>query len=731
MPPDPLARNRLDEEASPYLQQHADNPVNWQPWDETALDAATEHDRPIFLSIGYSACHWCHVMEEESFADETVAELLNEAFVPIKVDREERPDLDSVYQTICQLVSGRGGWPLSVWLTPDGEPFYVGTYYPKAAKRGMPGFLDVLESIEESWETDRSEVESRAQQWTAQLRKQLESVPEDTAGPGGGPELAQPSQGDDAGGEVDELLETATAAIVDDADREYGGFGRGGPKFPQPSRVDLLLTAHERFADDQPREVAVEALDAMATGGLYDHLGGGFHRYATDREWIVPHFEKMLYDNAELPRVYCAGYRVTGDQRYADIVAETLSFVERELTHPDGGCYSTLNAQSPVPEGRSETTHEGSEAGDDAEGAFYVWTRAEVEAALDEDLVELFCDRFGITEAGNFEGTTVLTIDASVATLAQKHELDEETVRDRLERATRQAFDARATRPRPSRDEKIIGAWNGLFAGAAAEAALCFEDVDPEQATRAVEFVREQLWDGEGLARRYKDGDVAGTGYLEDYAFLGRGALRCYEATGDVEYLAFALELARVIEAEFWDDEQGTLYFTPAAGEQLIARPQEPTDQSTPSSLGVATQLLLALDPFVGHDRFAGIAEAVLETYASTIESAPLQHPTLVSCATQLAAGPLEITIAADELPEEWQSWAGGLRHPGRVLSRRPPTDEELDDWLDRLGLDEIPPVWDGRARRDGETVTAFVCRNRTCSPPVSAVSEATEWLEE
>jgi uncharacterized protein YyaL (SSP411 family) len=736
----PLEGNRLDQEASPYLRQHADNPVNWQPWDETARAAAREHDRPIFLSIGYAACHWCHVMEEESFADETVAKRLNESFVPVKVDREERPDLDRIYQTICQLVSGRGGWPLSVWLTPEGEPFYVGTYFPRDAKRGMPGFLDVLDSLEERWEHERSKVQSRAEQWTAQLKQSLESVPGDGAGSSDETTLSTPTLGDEEQpARADQLLEAAKLESIEAADREHGGFGSNGPKFPQPARIELLLTAAERFDETEALTVATESLDAMATGGLYDHLGGGFHRYATDREWIVPHFEKMLYDNAELPRVYCAGYRATGEETYARVVRETLRFVERELTHPQGGVYSTLNAQSPVPPERTDRDHEPSDrdrvddrsaAGDEEEGAFYVWTPQEVEAALDDELVELFCDRFGVTEDGNFEGSTVLAVEASVAELATEHGFEEETVRDRLERATEQAFEARERRPRPSRDEKIIGAWNGLFVGAVAEASLCFDNVDPAQATAALSFGRQQLWDGDRLARRYKDGDVAGIGYLEEYAFLGRGALRCYEATGDVEHLAFALDLARVVEDRFWTESDGTLYFTPVDGEELIARPQEPTDQSTPSSLGVATELLISLDPFVPHDRFVEIAGTVLETYAPAMESSPLQHTTLVGCASRLVTGPLEITIAADELPEQWRSWAGQLQHSGRLLARRPPTGDGLEEWLDRLGLSEAPPIWAGRERREDDQVTAFVCRDRACSPPLTSVSEAREWLE-
>ncbi|MEF8980056.1 MAG: DUF255 domain-containing protein, partial [Haloarculaceae archaeon] len=338
---DPARRNRLDEEESPYLRQHADNPVNWQPWGETAREAASERDVPIFLSVGYAACHWCHVMEEESFEDEGVAELLNESFVPVKVDREERPDVDRIYQTICQRVTGQGGWPLSAWLTPDGRPFYVGTYFPKDPMRGRPGFVQLLQDIRDAWTdpAEREKLEDRADQWTGAIEGELEEVPD------------QP--GDAPGSDT---LDMAAQAAVRGADREHGGWGRG-QKFPQTGRLHVLGRAHNRAGQEGYRAVVEETLDAMADGGLYDHVGGGFHRYTTDREWVVPHFEKMLYDNAEIPRAFLAGYQLTGKKRYAEVVEETFAFLGRELQHPEGGFYSTLDARSaavPTEGGREE-----------------------------------------------------------------------------------------------------------------------------------------------------------------------------------------------------------------------------------------------------------------------------------------------------------------------------------------------------------------------------------------
>jgi len=698
----PTDRNRLDEEASPYLRQHADNPVHWQPWDEAALAAARERDVPVFLSVGYAACHWCHVMADESFEDASIAEVLNERYVPIKVDREERPDVDSVYQTIAQLVTRGGGWPLSVWLTPGGRPFYVGTYFPPEERGGMPAFPDLLTGLADAWATDREEVENRAEQWTAAIRGELEDV----EGTGEAPEPG--------------LLESAAESALRSADREHGGFGTSGPKFPQTGRIHLLLRAFDRTGRDAFLECAVGALDAMATGGLYDHVGGGFHRYCVDPEWAVPHFEKMLYDNAELPLAYLAGYQVTGEDRYADVVRETLAFLDRELAHPDGGFYSTLDAQS-----------EG-ENGEREEGAFYTWTPAEVRTAVDDaggDALhaELFCDRFGVTESGNFEGRTVLNVSSTTAAVADAHDLEETTVDTHLEEARTAVFDTRAGRPRPPRDEKVLAGWNGLAISAYAEAGLVLDPAYAERGVRALDFVREHLWDGDRLSRRYKDGTVGVDGYLQDYAFLARGALDCYQATGDVEHLAFALDLGRGIVEAFWDGDVGALYLTPEGGESLLARPQELSDQSTPSSAGVAVDVLQALSHFAAGEAFDEVAAAALETYGSRIESNPLQHAALALAADRFEAGSAELTVVAEALPEDWRERIGETYLPGRLLSVRP---DKLGPWLDRLGLDDSPPIWAGRTA-EGEEPTVYACRDFTCSRPETDVDEALSWLAE
>ena len=698
---DPLRRNRLAEEGSPYLTQHKDNPVNWQPWDETALEAAKAQNKPIFLSIGYSACHWCHVMEEESFEDDAVAERLNEDFIPIKVDREERPDIDSIYMSICQRVTGRGGWPLTAWLTPEGSPFYIGTYFPKEPQGQMPGLLDLLEKIAGSWNDpeERSEMQTRAEQWADTARDKYDTPDADGTGEAPG----------------DDTLDSAVRTALRSVDDEYGGFGSDGPKFPQPGRLDLLLRAAGRSGTTDALTAVTATLDAIADGGMYDHLGGGFHRYATDREWTVPHFEKMLYDNAGLPSLYLAGHQLTGDEGYAETVDETLAFVERELTHPDGGFYSTLDARS-----------------GDEEGSFYVWTPADVHAHLDDPAATLFCEHYGVTDGGNFErGTTVLNVSTTVDTLADDHDLTTDAVATKLSNACDTLSAAREERARPPRDEKILAGWNGMMISAYADAARILDADYAESACDALDFVTDHLLDSETgrLQRRFIDGDVAGEGYLEDYAFLARGAFDLYQATGDLQPLSVALDLAETIVSAFWDAETKTIYFTPDDGEELVTRPQELTDSSTPSSLGATVDLLCELDGFVADADYREIAGEVLATHSNRITGNPLQHVSLTLAADRYTNGGAELTVAADDLPTDWRETLADRYLPGVTLAHRPPTESGLQAWLDELGLETAPPVWADREAIDGEP-TVYACESFTCSPPQTALEPALEWLE-
>ena len=719
----PTERNRLVDEASPYLRQHADNPVNWQPWDDEAFERAREHDVPVFVSIGYSSCHWCHVMAEESFADESVAAVLNESFVPVKVDREERPDVDSTFMTVCQLVTGGGGWPLSAWCTPDGKPFYVGTYFPPEPRGNHPGFLGLCRRIADSWDDpeQRAEMERRAEQWTESARGELESLPDQ---PGTPPESG--------------LMNEAAAAALRGYDEEHGGFGSDGPKFPMPGRVDLLMRAYAKTGRDGFANAATGTLDGMASGGMYDQIGGGFHRYAVDRDWTVPHFEKMLYDNAELPLAYLDGYRLTGDPSYARVAAESLAFVDRELRHDDGGFFSTLDARSVPPANRGGR-------GDPVEGAFYVWTPEEVDDVLDEPAASVVKRRYGIRSGGNFEGgTTVPTIATPLTTLEADHDLSRSELRELLMAARVELFEARERRPRPPRDEKVLAAWNGRAISAFAAAGRVLGDPYVAIAREALAFCREHLYDeGSGtLARRWIDGDVSGPGYLDDYAFLARAAFDVYAVSGDPEPLGFALGLAEELLDAFHDPDDDTIYFTrdpdaePTGGrsddrgadDNLFARPQEFTDRSTPSSLGVAVETLTVLDGFRTDRRFREVAESVLATHSDRIRASPLEHVSLVRAAERVESGGVELTIAADEMPAEWTETLGETYLPGAVVAPRPPTADGLEEWLDALGLSTAPPVWADRDAIGGEP-TVYACEGFSCSPPQTDLDDALGWL--
>jgi uncharacterized protein YyaL (SSP411 family) len=475
---------------------------------------------------------------------------------------------------------------------------------------------------------------------------------------------------------------------------------------------------------------------------MYDHVGGGFHRYATDREWVVPHFEKMLYDNATLPLVYLHGYQVTGDRRYAEVVEETFEFLDRELRHPEGAFFSTLDARSETPPSRLAEDEEPERE----EGTFYTWTPEEVRDALDDErTADVFVERYGIDEP-NFEGATIPTIRRRREDLAETFDLTEDGVTSHLNAARRQLRERRdRDRPRPPRDEKVLAGWNGLAISALAEGGLALDERYAAWGAEALSFLREHLWDADErrLSRRFKDvseprseasetesraGEVEVDGYLEDYAFLARGALDLYGATGDVDHLAFALDLARSMRERFWDEDARTLYFTPSDGEDLVARPQETKDQSTPSSLGVALDVLLSLDPFVPHERFADAVAATLETHGGTVEANPLEHATLALVADAYEVGPLELTVAAEALPDHWRERLGGTYLPGRLLAPRPATESGLREWLDVLGVDEAGPVWANRDADGGPTL--YVCRAFTCSPPRTDVDAALEWVE-
>ncbi len=549
----PKHTNRLIYETSPYLRQHAHNPVDWYPWGEEALRRAREEDKPILLSIGYSACHWCHVMERESFENEQIAALMNQHFVNIKVDREERPDLDALYMGAVQAMTQHGGWPLTVFLTPDGVPFYGGTYFPPEPRHGMPGFPQVLLAVADAYRNRRGDVVAQA----ARVRKFLEQANRSLPGR---QDLLQET-----------LLSQATTAALRQLDPRYGGFG-GAPKFPQPMTLEFLLRAWKRWSDPQPLHAVELTLEQMARGGIYDQLGGGFHRYSVDARWLVPHFEKMLYDNALLARLYLHAYQATGKVLYRRVAEETLDYVVREMTGPHGGFYSSQDADS-----------EG------VEGKFYLWTPEEVAAVLGERDARAFNALYDVTPQGNFEHRSILHLERPLDEVAAELGMAPAELEAVVAWARPKLYAAREQRVRPGRDEKVITAWNGLMLRAFAEAARVLERPDYRGlAVRNAKFVLGTLWQNGRLLRTFKDGQARIPAYLEDYALYSGGLLTLYEATFDPRWFRAARELADQMLALFWEPGDEAFYDTGHDQEQLVARPREVTDNAMPSGNSAA-----------------------------------------------------------------------------------------------------------------------------------------------
>ncbi len=671
--------NRLIHEASPYLLQHAHNPVDWYPWGEEALSTAKRQNKPILLSVGYSSCHWCHVMERESFENEAIAAIMNEHFVNIKVDREERPDLDHIYQTVCQMVTQQGGWPLTVFLTPDLKPFYVGTYYPPDDRFGRPGFTRVLMAVAAAYRERRSDVEGVAENWTHALG-QAETLAAPTA--------AAPPEA--------EIIRERALELAGHVDRTNGGLG-GAPKFPNPEPLALMLRAHRRTGAGELLELVELTLRKMAHGGIYDQLGGGFHRYSVNARWTVPHFEKMLYDNALLPPVYLAAWQITRNPLYERIVRETLAYVEREMLDPRGGFYSTQDADS-----------EGEE------GLFFVWTPAQVAEVLGPVDGELICRHLGITPKGNFEdGTTVLTWAAGPEELGVTDQRLRE-LKDRL-------WAAREQRTKPGRDDKVLTGWNGLMITAFARAATVLGDDHCRQvARRAADFVLAELSapDG-GLLRRWKDGKAAITGYLEDYAYLTQALLDVHEATLDEQYLQAAERLNRETVRRFWDGQTGGFFSTEAGVAGLIHRPREVADSATPAANSIATLNLLRLLPFTGETADREKAEQVFRAHRPHMERMAWGMSSLLAALDFYLSGGTEVTLVGPADAPEVAAWARelGTRYlPNLVLTRVDPPG--------RSGR----PIWTGKTQQDGRP-TLYVCKDFACSPPATDWSEAAAWL--
>jgi len=675
--------NHLINENSPYLLQHANNPVDWHPWGAEALAKAKAENKPIFLSIGYAACHWCHVMEHESFEDPETAALMNEHFVNIKVDREERPDIDTIYMQATVAMTGSGGWPMSVFLTPDLRPFYTGTYFPPTRRYNMPSFREVLLSIAKAWSEDRQEVDRVGEQILQHIQPQL--FPENKNGISA------------------QALETAIKSLLDSYDWGYGGWGNA-PKFPQPMTIEYLLcralTASPQH--EQILKASIHVLDAMARGGMYDVVGGGFSRYSVDNVWRTPHFEKMLYDNAQLALVYLHAFLVTGDTKYRQVCVETLDFISREMTHPDGGFYSSLDADS-----------EGEE------GKFYVWTQDEIQNALGADF-DFFKTAYGITQQGNWEGKTILQRALDDSSLAARFKLDLGTLQQKLTECHIKLLSARNKRIRPGTDDKVLVMWNALALKAFAEAGRYLERKEYlDIAIRNARFLLSNLYTGDRLLRSWREGQAKHNAYLEDYAGLTLALLALYQSDPNPEWYSTALKLADEM-VEHFSDPAGGFFDTRDDHETLLVRPKDIQDNATPSGNALATTALLELSAYGDRTEWRNLAEDML----ASISNALLRYPTVFAqwlCAADFAVGPTHEVAIIGELgnPKTQELlrtlWKDYRPRKVTAISAYPPKPGSPVLLNDRPQLNDQP--------------TAYVCQGFVCLQPVNSPIEMEDQL--
>ncbi len=694
----PKYTNRLIHAASPYLLQHAHNPVDWYEWSEEALERARREDKPILVSIGYAACHWCHVMAHESFDDEATAAIQNELFVNIKVDREERPDLDSLYMAAVQAMTGQGGWPLNVFCLPDGTPFYGGTYFPpdeKAACYRASSWKQVLERVAQVYRTRRDELVAQG----ADLVNHISRL----ASAGASESAALPDGG--------ALLQGAVAALSRQFDRQAGGFG-GAPKFPQANVLEALLRAHLRGVPEALPMLEL-TLQKMARGGIYDQLGGGFHRYSVDARWLVPHFEKMLYDNALLARIYLAAFQVTGAPLYRQIAVETLGYMVRDLRHPEGGFFSSEDADSLPYPGAPHAE----------EGAFYVWTPDEVREQLGEDAA-LFCHLYDISRLGNFEGKNVLNLPREPGDVARVTGAPGERLEQVAREGRERLFTARARRPRPFRDEKIITSWNGMALRAFAEAAVPLgADGYLEVARGCAQFLLTRLRRDDGrLLRSWKDGRSGPPAFLEDYALLIDGLLALHAADGDPRWLAESFALAEAMVDLFWDDAIAGFYDTARDHQALVVRPRDVGDNATPAGASVAAEVLLRLAALAGRDDYRQRAEAVIVGQAGMLTRFPAGFGRLL-CAADLATAPVrEVVIAGEPRAADTRALLEvtlGPYRPHIVVARIRPGDGDAA---------ALTPLLAQRDAING-AATAYVCAGFVCQLPVQTSEALAEQL--
>jgi uncharacterized protein len=678
--------NRLIFEKSPYLLQHADNPIDWYPWGEEAFSRARADGKPVFVSIGYSTCHWCHVMAHESFEDEEVARILNRDFVCIKIDREERPDVDAIYMTVCQMMTGGGGWPLNLLLTPDRKPFFAATYLPTTSQRGMPGFIPLLKKVAEMWQSDRDRLVQSGNEVESALKHLLRE------------EYAQ-------GDLRDAPLRGAYEDFLESFDRHHGGFG-DAPKFPTPHNLSLLLRYAERSGEEQARTMALRTLQGMRLGGIYDHLGFGLHRYSVDARWLVPHFEKMLYDQALTAMAFLDAYQVSGDYFFGQSAREILEYVQRDLAAPDGGFCCGEDADS-----------EGEE------GTFYVWRPEQIKEALGAELAAVFCRSYGITEEGNFEGRSIPHLSEDLESLAQKAGVKLDDLTALLAEARARLFEARNTRIRPHRDDKIITGWNGLIIAALARAAAIFGDREPlEAASAAAQFILKTMRTPEGrLLRRYRAGDAAIPAFLEDYAFFIWGLIEIYLADFDTSVLKTALELTEEMERLF-GDPQGGYFDSGTDAETVLVRGKSAQDGALPSGNSVAALNLYRLADLTGNAELEARAERLLRANLPQVERYPSAF-TQMLIALDYALGPREqiVFVAGQDgrPPDELLQVARQIFLPRTVVALHRPEDVELK---------ELSSIVEGKENMEGRAA-AYLCRERSCRGAVTTAGELRDLL--
>ena len=670
--------NRLVNETSPYLLQHANNPVDWYPWGEEALGRARDEDKPILLSIGYSACHWCHVMERESFENDDIAEIMNLNFVNIKVDREERPDLDAVYMEAVQMLTGSGGWPMTVFLTPDGKPFYGGTYFPPVDRHNMPGFPRLLETVSQAYRNSNSEIRRVTDQLTEQMGRTA-NMPRGT-------------------GALDEsILHNAYNTLATNFDYQNGGVG-SAPKFPQAMTLEILLRYHAHGHNERALSMLDLTLEKMARGGIYDQVGGGFHRYATDAFWLVPHFEKMLYDNALLARLYLHSWLATGRALYRRITEEILDYVLREMTGEHGGFFSATDADS-----------EGEE------GKFFVWSPEEIEEALGSEDAGLFSAFYGVSQRGNFEGKNILNISVKATDFAERHGVTLERLLDVIRRGKETLRLAREEREHPLLDDKALASWNGLMLRAFAEAGAALERQDYlDAAARNAAFLLEVMRPEGTLLRSYREGQAKLHGFLEDYSFVADGLLSLYEATFQQRWLDGAVELADEMISLFWDEGEGCFYDTGRDHEELVIRPRDVFDNAQPCGGSVASDVLLRLSVITGNEDYASKAVAPLRTLAELMGRAPAGTGRWMAALDFYLSTPKEVAVVG---PLDDPDTVALLRTVnGRYLANRVIVGADGESAAATSDL----PLLEGRGMVDGRP-TAYVCENYACQLPVTS----------